>query len=731
MNNTRCLKLFCSGLSGAVVLLTTIAGQAANRERDERPAPLDQIVVVASKYQSRVRDIAADVSTLTDEQLNETFSASLADVFRYTPGIAHETSGSRFGAEGIVIRGVGGNRVAMEIDGVPLSDQFDIGNFSNAGRDFLDPGFVGRVEVLRGPASALYGSSALGGVVAVETPDPARLASAGEFGGNLAGFHRSADSSDNLHGRFAWQGNSAGVLFAASHRDGHEREAKGAPRDAQEFERNSALLKAQGVNRFGHQWRVSTLHQKSDAQTDVTSVLGSGRFRSTTALSGDDDQTLSFVSALYGTSSTADSDQSLQLRLYTGETDIVQRSIDERASAASPVRIAREFNYLQRQVGAELNAHRDFITGQWSHRLAAGVEWSRKETTELRGASSTSLIDGSSTNTVLGETFPLRDFPLSTTRELGAYVSDRISNERLTLLLGVRFDENRLRPEDDAIFREDNPAVETVALTESDLSPKIGVIVRLGSNADLYAQYARGFRAPPFEDANIGLDIPLFNIRAIPNRELRSETSDGYEIGIRWQSLTSDASLTLFRTEYKDFIATKVRLGLDPVSGRLLFQSQNIRSATIEGAEIRARHSLDDWFAGLDLSISAYWARGENKVTGEALDSVGPAQGVIGLNWHSPSDRTGVQALIRATAAWTQRDETAGELFKPPAHTSLDLYVNHQVTDSINLRVGVNNVLDEKFWQWSEVRGLGNTDVLLPGLAASGRHFSAGIEWNW
>ena len=97
-------------------------------------------------------------------------------MFRYVPGVDYEGAGTRFGTEGINIRGIGGNRVAILVDGVPLADQFDTGSFSNATRDFIDAGLIQNIEVLHGPASALYGSAAIGGVVAVRTPDPGDLA---------------------------------------------------------------------------------------------------------------------------------------------------------------------------------------------------------------------------------------------------------------------------------------------------------------------------------------------------------------------------------------------------------------------------------------------------------------------------------------------------------------------------------------------------------------------------
>ncbi len=719
--------LLCFGL---VLLFSAVHASAQTKDGAE-VMPLDEIVVVASKYRSRIRDIAGDVSSLTDTQLQATLATSMADIFRYTPGVSHEVSGSRFGSEGVVIRGVGGNRVAIEIDGVPLSDQFDIGNFSNAGRDFLDPGFIGRVEILRGPASTLYGSSALGGVVAVQTLDPKSLAANGSIGGDFSGFHQSADSSDNVQGRLAWQGDSLGIVLAASHRDGHEREAKGARADYQSFERRTAMLKLAGANRFGHTWQVSSLRMQGDTQSDISSVLGNGRFRSTTALRGDDEHKFSFLSAAYQTSDEPDPAQAIQLRAYSRLSDLVQKSLDERSASTRAALIRREFNYQQRQQGFEFNAHRDIAVGQWSHRLAAGLEWSERETAELRGASSTSLLTAQQTSTVLGEQFPLRDFPLSTTTEQSAYFSNRISNERITLLLGLRFDQTQLKPKADAIFLEDNPSAELVSINESDVSPKLGLVLRLGNQADLYAQYSKGFRAPPFEDANIGLDIPLFNIRAIPNPDLRSESSDGWELGLRWQNSEAAAKLTFFKTDYKDFIATKVRLGLDPASGRLLFQSQNIRSATIEGAEMELSRALHDWIRGLEINFSAYWAKGKNKVNGATLDAVGPAQAVLGLKWHSPTERTDIQLLLRASASWTDRDESAGELFKPAAYRVLDSYFSHQLSESFSLRIGINNVLDKHYWHWSEVRGLAPSDPVVPALAASGRHFSAGLRWNW
>ena len=112
------------------------------------------------------------------------------------------------------------------------------------------------------------------------------------------------------------------------------------------------------------------------------------------------------------------------------------------------------------------------------------------------------------------------------------------------------------------------------------MNMRVGVIYRLNPETEAFLQYSHGFRAPPYEDANIGLEIPVFNYLAIPNPDLRSESSNGFDAGIRWRGVDKGARISAFRTRYTDFIESKVRLGTDPDSGRTLFQSQNL-SATV------------------------------------------------------------------------------------------------------------------------------------------------------
>src|SRR5690625_7141120 len=83
---------------------------------------------------------------------------------------------------------------------------------------------------------------------------------------------------------------------------------------------------------------------------------------------------------------------------------------------------------------------------------------------------------------------------------------------------------------------------------------------------ELFAQYARGLRAPPFSDVNIGLEYAQMRVRAIANPDLKPEKGRTVEAGLRWRGQSTLAELAVFRNDYRDFIQTRAPLGLDPAS---------------------------------------------------------------------------------------------------------------------------------------------------------------------
>ena len=270
-------------------LCVVLSGAAAAESRPEsdpaaEPAEFHRVVVTATRTARAIVDVPNTVDVIGRERMDELLVRDLKDLFRYEPGVTVTASYGRFGIGDIRIRGLGGNRVRILTDGVPVPDAFDIGSFSNANRNFVDLDTLKRVEVVRGPGSSLYGSDALGGVVAFVTRDPADYLRPGRdahFGFKLgvesdwAGLFAGATAA--LGGE-RWSG-----LLAVGHRQGQEAENMGdndgigAARTAPNPQRRdgrSVRGKLVFEPAAGQRFRLTVEGNEDSADTDMLSMRG-------------------------------------------------------------------------------------------------------------------------------------------------------------------------------------------------------------------------------------------------------------------------------------------------------------------------------------------------------------------------------------------------------------------------------------------------------------------------
>ncbi len=721
----------------AALLIFPLSAMADDDAAPE-PVVLDPIVVVANKTPRPLSDVIGQVSVIDSSFIERYGVENMDDLLRYEPGLNIESSGTRFGGNAINIRGIGGNRVAIEIDGIPTRDRFAIGSFSDGGRVLAETDRVKRLEILYGPASTLYGSDALGGVMAITTWDPDDLLAYGDGNSwySLRGGYQSVNASIVGSGIAAWGNDNNGILFAATWRDGHETEnmaAAGTPMDKQDWNSQDYFLRYTHDTKSGNRLRISLGDYQKEAKTHIESLPGNGRFRSTTFLGGDDHDENRQLSVAYEFDSEWGNGV---IRAFDVESSTQQLTLEERAASIKPVRLERYFQYDQDFSGIELNLFHEVSLGGSDHHMGAGIEFQRTDSEEIRDGFQQSLIDGSISKTILGESFPLRDFPISRTDELGIFIQDEITldNGRWEIVPALRYDRYKLDPRPDEIYLNGSPDTEVVSVSEDQFSPRIGAIFHINDDWGIYAQYVNGFRAPPFEDANIGLDIPLFNIRAIPNPDLKSETSQGFETGFRYITNHTRLTLAVFNTEYDDFIETKAIVGIDPETGTILFQSRNIDQARIYGLDLRLDQNMAGWSESLEgwsLSGAAYWSRGENRDTNEPLNSVSPPQMVLGVSWTSNDGRLDANLTGTFTAAQDRIDETAGARFHTPSWATADLTAGWRINKHFDLRAGVYNLTDERYWRWADVSLFTPDNPMLELLTRPGRNYSVSARIQW
>ncbi|WP_295361978.1 TonB-dependent receptor [Arenimonas sp.] len=726
-----------------IYLALAAVGASAGTEGDTLRT-LDAVVVVGSRSAEPLRQVVGAVSRVDREAMDRRGVQGIEDLARLLPGMDVASDANRFGAQGFNLRGLEGNRVGVELDGVPLPDGFGVGQFALAGRDLVELGLVERLEVLRGPASTLHGSKALAGVVAYWTPDPAEAAwDEGErvMGQGRLGFG-TRDDARWLSGRLLARGadERLAMLVALGRRQGHETENSaddpGSAANPADYRSDSALLRVGFDAGAAGRWSAIVERAEGRRETDVQSQLfGPGRFATTYALFGDDryERTRASLGAQWDTVGPLGPVRLLAWR-QDSRTDqsSEQYRLPDRATPFESLR-ERRFLFEQESAGLELNAQwRGTLAGA-EHWQVFGIDLARHDYVGFRDGLETNLASGASSNVILGEILPLRDFPNTRVDEIGLFWQDEIRfGEGWALVPGLRWERYRLDARPDALWREDNPGLAPVSLDSEQFTPKLGLRWNRGA-LGLYAQYARGFRAPPFSDVNIGLNLPAFNYVALPNPDLQPERSQGLELGLRWDGEFLKGTLALYDNRYRDLIESRANLGRND-DGQLVFQSVNRDRARIRGVELEGRWwlaSLSERAEGWYLDGVASWSRGDDTSRDLPLNTVPPARASLAVGFEAADGRWGGELRLGGVRAVTRADQSAGALFLPPGYSQWDLHAWASLGEHLRLNLSVFNLADHRAWDWSALRGLPATADDVDFYSRPGRGARLGLVFDF
>lgn len=165
----------------------------------EEPVKADDVYVTATRVEKELQDVPMSVSVMTSEDIKRSPARTIGELLQDVPGVEIRNSGGQ-GFKRISIRGENPNRVLILIDGQKLVE-----NKSMDGTPLLiDPSNVERVEVIKGPASVLYGSEAIGGVINIITKKGGDKPIQGEasvaYNGASNGFAESLSAFGGMNG---------------------------------------------------------------------------------------------------------------------------------------------------------------------------------------------------------------------------------------------------------------------------------------------------------------------------------------------------------------------------------------------------------------------------------------------------------------------------------------------------------------------------------------------------
>jgi len=690
---------------------------------------LDEITVSADRQQSTVFNSPATVSVREAKELDEKNIQSPRDLVRDEPGVSIGSQPTRTGSTNYTIRGIGENRVLLLLDGVKVPD-FPASNVG-AGtytRDFVDFDSLKQVEIIRGPASSLYGSDAIGGIVAYVTKDPADyLANTPKnwFVSAKAAY----DSTDRSFAQTLTAAGRSGqweTLIVYTHRNGHEvtpntwRKA-----NPQTYESNSVLGKVVYNSSELGQFKLTGQFTRKTIDTNIltdltTSVLGS-RGQDTNVL-----PRISFDWNLPLAWAVADN---VKTKVYYTAVDRHELTRQDRVSPAGGAVSNRlrlsDFGYQQQVYGAEIQFNAVRTWGDWKHEFVYGATFDNTKTQRPRYRTETNLATNVTTTYVGLEQFPNKNFPDTETTQAAAYVQDTISSGKLRIIPAVRFDYYSLNPKPDAMFYNSNLANFTVErLKATAVSPKLGATYDLTENYRLFGQYAHGFRAPPYDNANFAYSNPAYGYEILPNGNLKPETSDSFEFGLRGKfDNGSSFQLTSFYNTYKNFIDTVV-VGISG-GGLQQFQYRNLSNVVIWGFEGKGEYRFNtEWSA----FANAAYAYGRDQQTGKPIDSVDPFTGLIGVRYQNVAN-WGFEARQRFAAGKKRVSDPT--IATTSGYTVTDLTFFYNPLPNVTINANIYNLFDRSYFNAQDVRGLLTTNANLELFRAPGRTFALNATVRW
>jgi hemoglobin/transferrin/lactoferrin receptor protein len=254
-------------------------------------------------------------------------------------------------------------------------------------------------------------------------------------------------------------------------------------------------------------------------------------------------------------------------------------------------------------------------------------------------------------------------------------------------------------------------------------SPKLGAIYRFSDIYSSYFQYATGFRAPPYDNANFGFTNTASFYQILPNANLKPETANSFEVGFRGKYAGGSSwQLTGFYNLYNNFLETVTVGQVGPITQ---FQYVNLTNVTIWGVEARGEYRFTPQWSVLGWTA---FAQGTDTRTGLPVDSVSPWATQARVRYGS--DEGFVAQLIGTmTAQHTQVSNPT--YFQTPAYFNLDATVGYVFKDHFKVNVGAFNITNAKYWNSADVIGLTNTNQQLDLYAQPGRYFGVNLTARW
>jgi len=560
---------------------------------------MEPVIVIARGRESPASATPGGVASIYSQDIFLRKPVSLSEIAPQIPG-AYQSSDSLWGSD-MNIRGLGRNRIVVLIDGCRVNTGTDI----NAQLGLIDPMNIERVEVLKGPVSALYGSGVLGGVINIITKK-GEFASNPEWHGSFSAGYSSNPSGPNIYGNGFYASESDWVYGSGSRRDyGSYKDGSGQTVVNSQFDDMGAKLQ------LAHRWnsRNHSEFQIQRYQANEVGIPGTG----IAPLPVHSEVSYPDISrTLFNFTHDAVFEASVlketQLNLFFQRIDRIVR-IDHFTSG-----LMQEIKPEALHETTGLKCHNRFEMN--AHTLLVGVDiWNW----EYEGSRTKRFKDG---NVII-------DMPLADSSQLSAGIfaeDDWRLNDRIVLNIGLRLD--HVSDKSDALYKTVVPPGPLIRPGEShrdvNWNAHMGMTWRFFEDWSLTFIGASSHRFPDLLDRYKYIYFSPGN-ELYGNPDLKPERSGFFESGLHYNRSDIRVVVTAFYNEIKDLI-------IDPSPGSGVRTMENIDDAEIYGAEAELRWKFAaDW----SLYTNVAYARGWNIADDDDLAFIPPLNGLAGIRYDS------------------------------------------------------------------------------------------------
>lgn len=653
------------------VIQSTCCLPAVYASAELKASTLDEIIVTATKVEEPKEDVSASVQIITQDDIKNSSAKNAGDLIAEA-ALGHVNKYPGALTSKITLRGLSTDLFNPLKDRALILINGRLAGTNNLAK--IPAGDIERIEIVKGPASVLYGSSAMGGVINIILKKGREDGLHGFIGGEAGSwdYRQISGELSGKKGAFDFY-----LMGSRSYRGDYEakiKDTKGNP-----YGKNTAYDDETVSARFGYEF-AGDHHISVGLQHFKTWDMGSPN----AWYSPDYDDYMEkerngFDIGYKGF---------IDAKLYYNKDKDTWHTVG--GQWAEITRTKRDSQGISIQ--------KVFPLGE--HRVIAGLQWDRMKTDSWRSVGS-----------------PY--YPRSKYDSYGAFTEGRLSllDKRILLSLGLRYDYFVNEILSTPLMTNLNPKKEEL----DHLTVRSGVVYKFTDNLRFKGNIGTAFRSPVPDE--IAMDVVQWGVRYLGNPNLKPEKSTTYDAGVEYSQDTFRAGLAFFHTKFKDKISSYFDNALNAQSYR------NIDGATLQGLEVSLSYNLGA-AAGLNISIEpftniTYHTRysskdaADIKAGNKTLSFTPKWTGAFGVK--AGQEKYNIRLIANYTGDemvtdWNSTSPTYRKEIKKSDFTVAHLKASFKPFKKLELSAAVENLFDRNYGY-----------VL--GYPMPGRTFTAGVKW--